>query len=45
VPALTQERKEFVWISECDEAFNNIKHILVTAPSLRPLNVEKELFL
>jgi len=41
--ALTQkDRKELVWSSECDEAFNNI---IVTASLLHPTNVEKEFFL
>ena len=35
--ALTQkERKQFVRSSECDEAFKEIKHLLVTAPLLHP---------
>jgi len=41
--ALTQrDRKEFVWSSECDEAFEKI---LVTAPLLHPPNLEQEFFL
>ena len=44
--ALTQkDRKEFVWSSECDDAFDKIKHVLVTAPLLHPPNLEKEFFL
>ena len=34
-----------MWSSECDEAFDKIKHLLVTAPLLHPPNLEKEFFL
>ena len=43
--ALTEkDRKEFVWSSECDEVFEKIKHLSLTAPLLHPPNLEQELF-
>jgi len=44
--ALTQkDKKELVCSSECDEAFDKIKNLLVTAPLLHPPDLEKEFFL
>ena len=43
--ALTQkDRKEFLWSSDCDKAFDKIKHLLVTVPLLHPPNLEKKFF-
>jgi len=43
--ALTQkDSKKFVWSSECDEAFDKIKNVIVTTPLLHPPNLEKEFF-
>jgi len=41
--ALTQkDRKEYVWSPECDEAFEEVRNLLVTSPLLCPPNMEKE---
>ena len=36
---------EFVWTPACEEAFEEIKRLLVTAPLLHPPNIDKEFFL
>ena len=44
--ALTRkDSKEFVWTQECEEAFGEIKRLLVTAPVLYPPHLDKEFFM
>jgi len=44
--ALTwKENPAFVWTSECETAFEEIKRLLVTTPLLHPPNMDKEYFL
>ena len=40
-----KDNKEFAWTQGCEEAFEEIKRLLTTAPLLRPPNLEKEYFL
>ena len=40
-----KDNKELVWTQGCEEAFEEIKRLLTTAPLLRPPNLEKEYFL
>ena len=40
-----KDNKEFVWTQECEEAFAEIKRLLVTAPLLYPPNLDKEFFM
>ena len=40
-----KDLKEFVWTQECEEAFEEVKRQLVTAPLLHPPDLDKEFFL
>ena len=33
--ALQKKENKFLWMTKCEESFQNIKHILMTAPILR----------
>lgn len=42
---LTQkDRKDFVWVAECEAAFENIKQLLFSASLLHPSYLDKEFF-
>ena len=33
--ALQKKENKFLWMTKCEESFQNIKHILMTTPMLR----------
>jgi len=36
------DRQQFTWSSECEEAFVRVKELLVSAPLIHPPNLDKE---